>query len=447
MSVAHSGRVCDRIDLRINRQAHLHPYPSRSMWLALGIALSVTACAGTGRAQPARAGGAPTISFARTSIWYATEIASPPGAVGASLSAVACVAARSCLAGGTAYTGTPDSPDAFTITYGGGRWARAAMLPMPPRTVSSQLNDVACEPPGSCVAVGTGTYARSGLQYAFVATETNGHWAAVIRVRLPGSDLADSLNGVTCTSVGNCVAVGSLQNVKYGELPMIVTEVSSTWQTAAIMMPPSLASSNVAGDQLSSVACQAAGSCVAVGEYNTITNPSQEARRPMAVIEIRGRWLRAQTIKAPADLGTYDGNSFAGLLSVSCMPHGGCVAVGDYAGPQMQRLGMAVSEVNERWSPIELLPSANSVACTNASCLEVGSGATLTSPGSAITYAHGRWGHAVTVRPPANASTSIVRGGDAVELDTACLPSGQCVVVGSYYDKSGHRVLLAATRG
>jgi len=43
---------------------------------------------------------------------------------------------------------------------------------------------------------------------------------------LPAGDTIATLNGVTCTAPGDCVAVGSLNTVRDGEMPMVAAEQS-----------------------------------------------------------------------------------------------------------------------------------------------------------------------------------------------------------------------------
>lgn len=355
-------------------------------------------------------------------------------------------------AGGTAYTSTPNSPEAFTVSYASGRWAPAKVLIMPAGTESSQLNGLACVPAGGCVAVGTYT-TSAGPSYSFIATLSRARWA-VTHLPLPSSDITASLNGITCTAPGDCVAVGSIDTLRYGEMPMVVMEAKGRWQEPSEIMPPAEPTPRYSVDQLWSVACQRARTCVAVGVYNVTAGPSGLVTRPVITIESAGRWLPARGIHAPADTARITGApgvgvlDAAGLRSVSCAWHGPCLAAGLYFATPGRARALAVSELHGRWSPTqELIPASGATAaCNDAFCLITGGGPTLTSPGTAVTYTRGQWGPAVLIRPPADAGQSPGRGYELQIGGVACYPSGRCIAVGSYIDKSVHRVLLVATR-
>src|SRR5208282_976057 len=73
-----------------------------------------------------------------------------------------------------------------------------------------------------------------------------------------------SFDDITCTSAGNCVAVGSFANDFNDPLPFQDTETAGAWSAAAgpaaTMLPPGSVTGTLYG-----VACAAAGSCQAVG--------------------------------------------------------------------------------------------------------------------------------------------------------------------------------------
>ncbi len=421
--------------------------------LAWGLALAAAACTTSARSSNTAPGVTPRISFARTTNWRTFRIPAPAAATDASLTAISCRSAARCVAGGTFFTNTPHSPDAFTVTYTRGKWARAQALIIPGGT-SSQLNGLACVASGPCVAVGTYTTSK-GPTYGFVAENFHGRWTPATRLPQSANDRIASLNGVTCSAPGDCLAVGSVYTPRFGEMPMIVTEASGRWQMPTQISPPAKPTPRYGGDQLSSVACQRTGYCVAVGVYNVIADPSHLTVRPMVVVETDGRWLPPRGILAPADtasipnapgVGVLDD---AGLGSVSCAPHGRCMAAGTYLATPAQFRGLAVSELHGRWGTTqELIPARGmTVACNIAYCLIAGGGSARASPGIAVTYARGQWGQVAAIRPPGDANQSAAMGYQINFGGVVCFPGGRCIAAGSYIDKSGHRASLVSTRG
>jgi len=174
----------------------------------------------------------------------------------------------------------------------------------------------------------------------------------------------------------------------------------------------------------------------------------------MVAIEAHGRWLPARGIQAPADTASIPDApgvgvpAAAGLGSVSCAPDGPCLASGTYLAAPAQFRGLAVSELHGRRGPAqELIPArGTTVACTIACCLIAGGGSARASPGTAVTYARGRWGPAAAIRPPADASQSAAMGYQLLIEAVVCFPGGRCIAAGSCIDKSGHRAALVATR-
>jgi hypothetical protein len=78
------------------------------------------------------------------------------------------------------------------------------------------------------------------------------------------------------------------------------------------------------GVLLSSVSCPAAGSCVAVGHYTSVTTGNV----PLAETLSGGSWTA--TAAPIAGLSPPAGNSGARLTKVSCPAAGTCVAIGTY---------------------------------------------------------------------------------------------------------------------
>jgi hypothetical protein len=439
---------------------HVAPGPPvravRAACLASALALAGTACgtaSGHGNARaghlappPGTAAGLPV---ARTTNWRSAELPAPAGATDASFTGIGCANAASCVAVGDAYYASANSPRAFAVTEVGGSWGKAQTLPVGGQ---STVSGVACAPRGPCVAVGK-IETDAGPQL-FVEAERHGRWSAGQTVRMAASEIPGDLNGVACPRPGDCVTVGDVQGTGNYQVPIVVTESNGTWQDAAEITLPRSTGLHDRGADLSSVACGAPGSCLAVGYYNVV--PSGAVARPMAVAESQARWSPAWAVAAPpaaVPAGGAETPDFMGLDSVGCMPDGSCLAVGAHRTMQAWEGGMATTEWNGRWGRTMMeLPPLAVATCNGSYCLAITSATTSLSPVIAMTYARGHWGRGARVRPPADADRSPSAGGYGLEIaGVTCFPAGRCIAVGAYIVKPGpdhlpHRHLLVATR-
>ncbi|MGH9030030.1 MAG: protein kinase domain-containing protein, partial [Acidimicrobiales bacterium] len=115
-----------------------------------------------------------------------------------------CPAVGSCVVVGF-YVDVSGGSEGFIATLSSGSWtvitAPLNGLGIPAATnPNASLNAVSCPAAGSCVAVGT--YSGGGLIEAL----TGGAWAPT---SAPGDFPGDVLEGVSCPSAGTCVAVGT----------------------------------------------------------------------------------------------------------------------------------------------------------------------------------------------------------------------------------------------
>jgi hypothetical protein len=433
----------------------------RAACLALALALAGAACGTASGHRDARAShpappaaappaaAAAALPVARATDWRSAELPAPAGATDASFTGISCANAASCVAVGNAYYASVNSPRAFAMAEVGGKWGKAQTLPVGGE--SSTVSGVACAPQGPCVAVGkieTGAAPR-----LFVEAERHGRWSAGQAVRMAASEIPGDLNGVACPRPGDCVAVGAAEGAGNYQVPIVVTESNGTWQEAAEITLPRSTGRHDRGGDLSSVACGAPGSCLAVGYYNVV--PSGAVTRPMAVAESQARWSPARAVVAPpaaVPAGGADPPDFMGLDSLGCIPDGSCLAVGASRTLQAWEGGMAATEWNGHWGRTMELPPLAVATCNGSYCLAITSATSSLSPVVAITYARGRWGRGAWVRPPADADRSPSAGGYGLEIGgVTCFPAGRCLAVGAYIAKPGpdhlpHRYLLVATR-
>jgi hypothetical protein len=180
--------------------------------------------------------------------WHAgrwrVELAPVAPPVVSVLNAVSCTAATSCVAVG--YTAPDQSalPTALVERWNGRVWS-TMRTPKTPPSQSVSLNAVSCSR-GSCVAVGS-------VGFGELVERWNGSQWSIQRTPA-GAPFAE-LNGVSCVSTSNCVAVGSRTNSHQS--------IAERWNGSrwSIEDTPSLAG----GSLLWAVSCPSAAGCFAVG--------------------------------------------------------------------------------------------------------------------------------------------------------------------------------------
>ncbi len=156
----------------------------------------------------------------------------------------------------------------------------------PPRGgtyVFGRLFSVACPPSGSCVAVGSYASGEVSGSDAMVVSESDGVWNQASEIVPPSSPalrVEARLDSVACPAAGSCVAIG-----EYDGGAMAVSESDGVWGQAI----------GIPGVALQSIACRAPGSCVAIG------TASPGATELVGVIESGGVWGQPQGIALPAN--------------------------------------------------------------------------------------------------------------------------------------------------
>jgi len=286
--------------------------------------------------------------------WHSAKVASlPSGATGLPdgfLPALSCPSAGNCSAGGS-YSDAKGNVQGLLLSEVKGIWKAPTRL-VPPSAAdpdpSLTINSLSCSTPGNCSAVGSFEDTHSNGQ-SFVADEVNGTWKKAQEVTLPsnaGSSVQNSeIHSVVCWSPGNCSAIGSyLDNTAptgYAQ-GFEVNEVRGSWQSARETVLPT----NINVDPyvvINQVACTHAGNCVAVGSYISKDN----ATEGLIVDEVRGVWKSAITAVLPGNASAYPS---ASLSEVTCVSTSNCSAVGTYTNVSGDVEGMTVSETRATWA-------------------------------------------------------------------------------------------------
>ncbi len=292
-----------------------------------------------------------------------------------------------------------------------------------------QLSSVACPPSGSCVAVGTYASGEVSGSDAMVVSESDGVWNQASEIVPPSSPalrVEARLDSVACPAAGSCVAIGEYDGADE-EQAMAVSESDGVWAQAI----------GIRGVVLRSIACRAPGSCVAIG------TASPGATKLVGVIESGGVWGQPQGIALPAnDAPEY----VVELAPLVCQVSGPCVTVGSYTDTSHQQRAMGVSESNGAWAPASEITSTPelegaarlySVACpASGPCVADG----LASVAFGVSETNGEWGEASPIAPPPDPLAKLT-----TLYSVGCPGSGQCFAVG--YDETESSFTNAVVAG
>jgi len=237
-----------------------------------------------------------------------------------------------------AATGLTGPAGAATGTSGGA-WGPIqpvpglAALTTPATSGSGDIKAITCTTPGNCVAVG---YLVSGSGSAstdvpLVMTETSGTWGSPQQIDGTaglGSETAAGLTKISCADAGDCTATGVYNGSNLRGDAFYATETAGAWSTAAVVsMAGQPAGTN---SVITGVSCppSAPGYCAIVGYYSTVATSTTVV--PFVLGQAAGTWDSSpQPVPGLASLSP-TGN--AELTSVSCAGQGECTAGGGIAG-------------------------------------------------------------------------------------------------------------------
>ena len=387
----------------------------------------------------------------------AVEIQAPANAStnqGAAATGVSCPSLTSCALSG-AYGDSAGDGLPLVATQARGRWGRAREVALPGDAQTahqvSQAFGVSCTGPGTCVAVGD--YSSAAGEDAFIAPEVAGAWRGAFAPRPPANAVVNAfLQGVSCHGAGSCTAVGTFQtNTVPDQIEgLAVSEVRGHWQRGAEIRPP-VGASRPEWLELLSVSCAAARSCSAVGIY---TNPAQHVLTA-AVSENNGRWGRAVTISAPPDASRTPSMQLNGI---TCTAPGWCVAVGTYRDRSGKTQALVVTETSQRWrraakirppsgSAANPFAALDSVACRSTGlCIAVGGYTSRTQAAPAMLVTEVGGRWHQAVASTAVPANHATGANEYLLLTSVACPAGRdCVAVGVYADRANRNQMMAAT--
>jgi hypothetical protein len=316
------------------------------------------------------------------------------------------------------------------LTESDGRWEPGVEAVLPGNAAATgitnptvYIDSVSCASAGNCSAVGA-YVDSSGIQEGLLLNEIAGSWQpGVEAVPPPNPEGGAGLLAVSCSSAGNCSAVG----VHAGG-GLLLTETDGTWAPGIAAQLPA---NGIAG-YATAISCASAGNCTAVGSYAV----SWQDDEGLLLTETDGRW---SAVEATTPAPTVNGYRGVGVDSVSCWSAGNCSAVGSYKDdvPASPNLGSGVllTETNGVWAPGATVAlwrhaapdnvSVSDVSCASAgNCAAVG---TSNGQGLLLTEKDGVWSSAVKAVVPPDAKGKR-HGGDFVSV--SCASAGNCSAVG-----------------
>ena len=246
--------------------------------------------------------------------WSIVRSAAGVGASSAFLSAVSCRSPVDCTAVGAARDTTANQP--LIEHWNGTAWSREP-APSTSRTLNSYLTGVSCISSNSCTAVGR--HFTGSVFQTLVEVRTGTAWS-IVRSPPASAGTNSELDGVSCSSVSDCTAVGDVKTARTTRT-LIEHGGGSRWSI--------IASPNGGVDDdnyLSAISCPIATACTAVGHYFT-------GASSLTLIE---QWNGSGWSVAPSpNVNTKKTNSLTG---VSCLSPSTCTAVGYFAVTTSQPL-------------------------------------------------------------------------------------------------------------
>jgi hypothetical protein len=403
------------------------------------------------------AGGPATTACAATTHWRVTVIDPPGGYKVATLAALSCSSATSCVTGGQYTEFMPPEvggPYLYMLaSEAHGKWQPASAGIVPSSTASpvqSFVNSISCPAAGTCVAVGQYYADSANPEQPLIAIEEHGSWVRAFSPAMPANasrPLDASLTSVSCTSAGSCEVIGAYYD-KAGDLvPVSIAESGGRWRPGTAISTRGTGSYT----DLQSVACSRPGYCAAAGSYLYSQDSNYGA---IAAVESGGRWGTVRPVALPK--GTLSGQ----LTSVSCQSATSCVAVGP-AQAKGGQVAMMATMSRGTWARAKLLPARpagapsgstsglDEVSCTRSFCEAVGTYKLKTGVigWAAMRFAKGKWSGWTRIPlpaygHPADASTDLGTAPGAI----SCVSSGSCTVAGTFVDKAGDYQAAVATR-
>ena len=284
---------------------------------------------------------------------------------------------------------------------------------------SAKFNSVSCSTPGDCTAVGDYTNAAND-ETAMSAVEANGAWGAitptVFAAGTQNSTPLSVLNSVSCAGPLDCTAVGIVMDPHTHMQPFSMTLTKGTWTRARVAVFARGAQDATPQAAYSSVSCTSPGNCTAVGAYNIGSSPSKKFQvvRGFADLQTNGTWA---TVTPSIFHHGIEASPYADyFISVSCAQASFCTATGQYEDAQGGIHPFLESSIGGVWRPAVVAKVASSIQYTTpdsafaaVSCPQVGRCAAVGYYSNTSDSSQGL-SEFTSGPPPSTVSASVVAG-------------------------------------
>ena len=258
--------------------------------------------------------------------WSVVATPYPADSTQVEVTGLSCTSTTFCVAVGN-YSTT--SSKVLVEQWNGARWSIISTPTPPGRSPHgpgawiSILNAVSCTSATNCTAVGwyDSTYLASSKTRTLVERWNGRRWSIVPSPNPSGAEPA--LDGVSCTSTTNCIAVGNRSSLRNQSQTLSERWNGKSWSTVG--------SPNVSGadeNNLVGVSCADSTHCMAVGDY--IHNDASGANVLVGTLAERWDGTHWSIVPSPNPTGVKRSN-YSNLDSVACTTGTTCVAVG-YSG-------------------------------------------------------------------------------------------------------------------
>jgi prepilin-type N-terminal cleavage/methylation domain-containing protein len=394
-------------------------------------------CVAGGFYEPASGQAQAFIDVETSNSWAApTEIAASLNVgAAATVSSVSCPSLGNCAVGGQYATG-PSTFHAFVDDEVSGNWDTPQPVAVSLDALSAgNVASVSCSSPGNCAAVGA--YVTSDFyHHDFVVDEVGGSWLSPQNIDVsPGYSTSTQLTSVSCPSDNNCSATGTLTDTSGNQEAFVADQLGGTWGSAQLVADV-LNVGNVATGN--SISCSSPGNCAAAGQYTALFANTGA----FVADEVSGHWSTAQDLSA--SLGP---DLAASATSVSCSADQRCTVVGQYSAGANQ--AFVADEVSGLWTSQEVLTTPgptgnnllNAVSCSSpGNCTATGT-INNTSEPAAVSEVSGNWGSGQELGASLNPSPAYGAG-----TAISCSSDNNCTVGGFYQDPSSALQSFASTQ-
>ncbi len=248
--------------------------------------------------------------------WELLTPATPEGSKQPTLEAIACLAASDCTATGS-YVNGSGATVPLAEHWNGTSW-QVQSTPSPEGATSSSLLAISCSSSTACTAVGSSSKVIEHEESitTTLAERWNGTSWSIQSTPNPSGN-APALEGVSCVSTTECIAIG--QYSSSGEKVLAERWNGTSWSLQTISNPEGASIAYLIG-----ISCTSSSSCTAVG----YTGEAQE--HTSTVKTLAERWNGSKW-EAQSPLNVESGSMIrSSLAGIWCKSSIECTAVGNY---------------------------------------------------------------------------------------------------------------------